>query len=142
MQVPTEPGRYDEIGSSEGVVGFGTHFWIKVHVDADGHAAGTSYSRADCRRHYLVKVFDVLHLNGDDLVHASVPLLERKALLETAFRPIPKFVELAESTLVDLHAQPAAILDAFGKARADGLEGLMLKAACRPYGPLIASDGI
>ena len=50
--------------------------------------------------------------------------------------------ELAESTLVDLHAQPAAILDAFGKARADGLEGLMLKAACRPYGPLIASDGI
>ena len=74
-------------------------------MDADGHAAGSSYSRADCRRHYLVKVFDVLHLNGDDLVHASFPLLERKALLETAFRPIPKFVELAESTLVDLHAQ-------------------------------------
>ena len=33
--MPTEPGRYDEIGSSEGVVGFGTHFWIKVHVDRE-----------------------------------------------------------------------------------------------------------
>jgi ATP-dependent DNA ligase len=108
-------------------------------VDADGHAAGSSYSRADCRRHYLVKVFDVLHLNGNDLVHASVPLLERKALLETAFRPIPKFVELAESTLVDLHAQPAAILDAFGKVRAEVLELPRIASNCLES-PLIAPN--
>jgi hypothetical protein len=31
---PTPAGRYDELGSPEGVVSFGTHFWVTVKPDA------------------------------------------------------------------------------------------------------------
>lgn len=87
-------GVYDELGSGPGIVGFGTHFWISIHEDADGVLGGGRYSRHDCRRHYMVKLFDILHLNGRDLVQEGVPLLERKALLRSAFVRIPRFVEV------------------------------------------------
>ena len=61
----TMPGLYDELGSSPGVVSFGTHFWLSVNPDPEtNQPVGGKYSRYDCQRHYLVKVFDLLHLNG------------------------------------------------------------------------------
>ena len=131
----TTPGRYDELGSRPGVVGFGTHFWISVVEAKNGEWVGGRYSREDCRRHYMVKVFDLLHLNGRDLVQEQAPLHERKELLRHAFRPIPHFVELTASELVDLGVQPDVVRERFDHARACGEEGLMLKAASRACVP-------
>ena len=52
----TTQGKYDELGSLPGIVGFGTHFWVSVTPDVDGEMKGGRYSCGDCRRHYMVKV--------------------------------------------------------------------------------------
>ena len=52
----TPKGLYDELGTRSGIAAFGTNFWVRQ--TADGKPSG--YSREDARRHYLVKVFDVL----------------------------------------------------------------------------------
>ena len=139
-EAPTPAGFYDEIGSRPGVVGFGTAFWVKVkEVLAPGAGArvpvGGLYSKRDCQRHYLLKVFDILSLDGRDLVQEGTPLEARKALLASALTPVPNYVEPVECSLVDLEATPRAVSEAFELARAEGEEGLMLKAAHRPYVP-------
>ena len=131
----SKPGLYDELGSTPGVVGFGTHFWITIGTRQDGEPAGGRYSREDCRRHYLVKVFDLLHLNGRDMVSEAVPLYERRALLEGALLTIPNYVEVIHSELVDLATTPDRVEKLFDASREAGAEGLMIKAACRSYVP-------
>lgn len=131
----TERGMYDEIGSRPGVVGFGTHFWVTVGKGEGDELAGGRYSRSDCRRHYMVQVFDLLQLNGRDLVQEGTPLWQRKELLKHAFVPIPNYVLPIDAPLVDLERDPDALERRFEAARAAGDEGLMVKAACRPYVP-------
>lgn len=82
-----------------------------------------------------MKLFDILHLNGRDLIQEGVPLLERKALLRSAYVRIPRFVEEVDWSLVDLATQSDAISEHFEAARARGEEGLMIKAAARAYVP-------
>ena len=117
-EASTPAGRYDELGSVPGVVGFGTHFWVSVGLDQEGRMVGGRYSREDCRRHYMVKLFDILHLDGRDLVQEQTPLHERRPLLEEALLPIDHFVELADSELVDLTQTPNVIAERFAQVLA------------------------
>jgi len=127
----TPKGLYDELGTRSGIAAFGTNFWVRQ--TADGKPSG--YSREDARRHYLVKVFDVLRYNGEEILRR--PLHERRELLESGrcFIALPHYLELTQSDCVDLASPEGPLQAAFDEARAAQAEGLMVKAAHQPYVP-------
>ena len=65
------------------------------------------------------------------------PLSERRALLESGrcFAPISHYLELSEATLINLDSPDAPLQVHFDAARRSGEEGVMVKAAHRPYVP-------
>ena len=127
----TPKGLYDELGTRSGISAFGTAFWVRQ--TADGKPSG--YSREDARRHYLVKVFDVLRYDGEEILRR--PLHERRELLESGrcFIALPHYLELTQSDRVDLASPERPLQAAFAAARAAQAEGLMVKAAHQPYVP-------
>ena len=134
-EVGTAAGTYDELGNAPGIVGFGTIHWVKC----GGYGkAPSNYSRADCRRHLFFKAFDVLHLDGVDVMHR--PLAERRRILEErCFVDVPRYVERTSCRRYDLRLQPRAVHDAFAWAQSRGEEGLMVKSAAQPYVPCARS---
>ena len=65
------------------------------------------------------------------------PFAERRALLESGrcFLPISHYLELSEAARVDLGAPETPLRARFDAARLAGEEGVMVKAASRPYVP-------
>jgi DNA ligase D-like protein (predicted ligase) len=70
--------------------------------------------------------FDLLHLDGEDL--ARLPLLERKAKLETLLRHAPPGVSFSNHVI----GSGARV---YGEAAKRGLEGIVSKAIDAPYRP-------
>jgi len=124
-------GKYDELGTGRGISAFGTIFWLRTRADG----SPSRYSRRDARRHYAVKVFDVLRYGDEDVLHR--PFHERRALLESGrcFIALPHYLELTNAERVDLSAPERPLESAFKAARDAGEEGLMVKAADKPYAP-------
>lgn len=89
----TREGKYDELGTGRGISAFGTIFWLRTSEDG----SPSRYSRRDARRHYEVKVFDVLRYGDEDVLHR--PFHERRALLESGrrFPPAPVSARLPSS---------------------------------------------
>eukprot|EP00743_Colponemidia_sp_Colp-15_P007708 GILK01008343.1.p1 GENE.GILK01008343.1~~GILK01008343.1.p1 ORF type:complete len:872 (-),score=159.29 GILK01008343.1:269-2848(-) len=83
------------------------------------------------QRHYVVKFFDILYLNGRNLL--CTPLCERRKLLESILRPIQHRVELVDSvrTILD----PLEFKTLYVESIHDRLEGLMVKRADSLYLP-------
>eukprot|EP00742_Colponemidia_sp_Colp-10_P010921 GILJ01012057.1.p1 GENE.GILJ01012057.1~~GILJ01012057.1.p1 ORF type:complete len:938 (+),score=126.51 GILJ01012057.1:75-2888(+) len=83
------------------------------------------------QRHYVVKFFDILYLNGRNLL--CTPLTERRRLLENILRPIQHRVELVHSirTILD----PVEFKKLYVEAIHGRLEGLMVKRADSLYLP-------
>jgi len=127
----TREGKYDELGTGRGISAFGTIFWLRTSEDG----SPSRYSRRDARRHYEVKVFDVLRYGDEDVLHR--PFHERRALLESGrcFIALPHYLELTNAERVDLSAPERPLESAFKAARDAGEEGLMVKAADKPYAP-------
>lgn len=127
----TGAGAYDELGSRPGIQAFGTVFWLRQSKQG----APSRYGRPDARRHLMLKVFDVLYLDGQQVMDR--PLSERRALLESGrcFTPLAHYLELSEARRVELGAPDAPLQACFDAARRAGEEGVMVKAAHRPYVP-------
>ena len=70
--------------------------------------------------------FDLLHLDGEDLT--GLPLLERKAKLETLLRSAPPGVRFSSHMIGDGSR-------VYGEAAKQGLEGIVSKAIDAPYRP-------
>ena len=86
------------------------------------------------KKHLLVAVFDVLYLNGRDLVCEATPLRAREALLRTILSPIPTFVEVVPTE----HARAddeEALLASLGQVVRAKQEGLVLKTLDSAYLP-------
>ena len=131
-ELETAAGAYDELGSRPGIQAFGTIHWLRQTAAG----APSNYGREDARRHLMVQVYDVLRLNGRQTM--DLPLCERRALLEEVGRclvPIPHYLEVSPAARVDLGSPALPLQAAFDAARAAGEEGLMVKAAGKPYVP-------
>ena len=130
QETETSAGQYDELGSKPGIQAFGTIHWLR-----QSNGGPSNYGRSDARRHLMVKVYDVLFLNGVQTM--EWPLSERRKLLESGrcFVPIPHYLELSAAQRVDLGAPSRPLHVAFDDARSAGEEGLMVKAAHQPYVP-------
>ena len=86
------------------------------------------------KKHLLVVVFDVLYLNGRDLVHEATPLRAREALLRSILEPIPTFVEVVPTEHVRADDEEA-LLASLGQVVRAKQEGLVLKRASSRYVP-------
>ena len=71
-------------------------------------------------------VFDLLHLDGEDLT--ALPLLERKARLETLLRHAPPNVRFSSHVI-------GSGPQVYAEAAKQGLEGIVSKAIDAPYKP-------
>ena len=113
QETETSAGQYDELGSKPGIQAFGTIHWLRQGKDG----GPSNYGRSDARRHLMVKVFDVLFLNGVQTM--EWPLSERRELLESGrcFVPIPHYLELSAAQRVDLGAPSRPLHVAFDDAR-------------------------
>ena len=135
-ETPTPAGIYDELGSAAGIAAFGTNHWVRQTTEGKP----SSYSREDARRHYLFQVFDVLRFNGEESLRR--PLHERRELLEAGrcFIALPHYMQLTWALRVDLSSPERPLHALFAAAQAAGEEGLMIKAADRPYVPNARSN--
>ena len=131
----TAAGTYDELGNAPGIVGFGAIHWVKC----GGYGkAPSNYSRADCRRHLFFKAFDVLHLDGVDVMHR--PLSERRRSSRSAASSTCRATSRSTSCRrYDLRLQPRAVHDAFGGPNPAARRGEMVKHAAQPYVPCARS---
>jgi DNA ligase-4 len=89
----------------------------------------------DPNRHLCVVYFDILHLDGANLL--TTPYSRRRALLESTVRPIVGFALLSERTPIPLQTGRASALSllraAFAQSNARREEGLVLKSAESTY---------
>ena len=104
-----------------------------VQSMAPGNTASMAAVR-EGKKHLLVAVFDVLHLNGRDLVHEATPLREREALLRTILEPIPTYVEVVPTEHVRADDEEA-LLASLGQVVRAKQEGLVLKTLDSAYLP-------
>ena len=104
-----------------------------VQSMAPGNATSMAAVR-EGKKHLLVVVFDVLHLNGRDLVCEATPLRAREALLRSILEPIPTFVEVVPTEHVRADDEEA-LLASLGQVVRAKQEGLVLKALDSAYLP-------
>ena len=104
-----------------------------VQSMAPNNAASMAVVR-EGKKNLLVAVFDVLYLNGRDLVCEDAPLREREALLRATVETIPTFVEVIATGHMRADNEEA-LLVSLGEVMRANQEGLVVKALDAPYLP-------
>ena len=104
-----------------------------VQSMAPGNTASMAAVR-EGKKNLLVVVFDVLYLNGRDLVNEGTPLREREALLRTILEPIPTFAEVVPTEHVRADDEQG-LLASLGQVVRAKQEGLVIKRLDAPYLP-------
>jgi len=86
------------------------------------------------KKHFFLKIFDILHLNGDSLLQHA--LYERKELLYKYIREVPTRVE----TVTHIECSTIEeVVSLFRKATEEKEEGVVVKNPRSPYMPNIRS---
>lgn len=89
------------------------------------------------RRHFLVILYDLLHLNGECLLRR--PLNERKRLLSFSFKEIMNYVQISPVTVLDFRQSSLSTIETFRQLYLECLdrreEGLIIKRADSLYLP-------
>ena len=85
-------------------------------------------------KHFFLKIFDVLHLNGDSLLQHA--LYERKELLYKTIKEIPTRVETVKHTECETIEEVVAL---FRKVTKEKEEGVVVKNPRSPYMPNVRS---
>ena len=87
-------------------------------------------------RHLMVILYDILHLNGENLMHR--PYKDRRRVLESVLKERETFVELVKYTLVDFtnpNGGSSLLADLFKRSVENQEEGLIIKDANSRYIP-------